>query len=356
MTSTERHLTLFVPGLFGPFSATAGPKEAATLMTEGLELVALETLLSRAGRFPSPGVSDTLESMFFQHFGVEEPSRGDWPVAAVTRMVDKGIRDPGWFMRADPVHLRADMNSLTLFDASTFSLSGAEAEILAAEIRDHCSDSCDLQALHPNRWYLTLRDEPRVRTCSPASAWGRPLDECLPQGEDVNKWRVLLNEVQMILHTSPVNAERASRSEPLINSIWCWGGGALPTISKARWCHVWTQEVLARGLARLSGTPSADVPAGGAQLLERATIPGEHLVVLDAGYRLAQLADVEAWRSYLATLHQNWFVPLYAALESREITSITILPGGDDGFRVTATRLRYAWRRRRAFATFVCGS
>lgn len=353
LSSTERHFSLFVPGLFGPSSAGTSAKEAATLMTEGLELAALEALLSRASRVPSPGVSDNLEGMLFQYFGIEEAPRGDWPAAAVTRMVDKGTRDPAWFMRADPVHLRADMNVVTLLDASTFSLSEAEAEILAGEIREHCSNVCDLQVLHPKRWYLTLRDEPRVRTRSPTSAWGMPLDECLPQGEDVNKWRVLLNEVQMILHASPVNAERASRGEPVINSVWFWGGGALPTMNEARWCHVWTQEVLAWGLARLSGIPSADVPAGGAQLLENATIPGEHLVVLDAGYRFAQLADVEAWRNYLATLHQNWFVPLYAALKSRQITSITILTGGDNDFRVSATQLRYVWRRRRAFATFM---
>ena len=76
-------------------------------------------------------------------------------------------------------------------------------------------------------------------------------------------------------------------------------------------------------------------------------------MVLDAGYRFAQLADVEAWRNYLATLHQNWFVPLYAALKSRQIKSITILTGGDNDFRVSATQLRYVWRRRRAFATFM---
>lgn len=322
-------------------------------MTEGLELAALEALLSRARRFPSPGVSDTLEGTVFKCFGVDEPRQRDWPVAAVTRMVDKGTSESGWFMRADPVHLRADMNSVALLDASTFSVFEAEAEILAREIRDHCPDVWDLQALHPKRWYLTLADEPRVRTCSPASAWGRPLDGCLPQGEDVNKWRVLLNEIQMVLHASPVNSERASRGEPIINSIWFWGGGALPAISKARWSHVWSQDVLARGLAQLSGTPSADVPAGGARLLESATIPGQHLVVLDAGYRFARLADVEAWQNHLAALHKNWFVPLYAALKSREIASVTILTDVDDAFRVTATRLRYAWRRRRAFATFI---
>ena len=356
LTSAERHFTLFVPGLFGPFSRTTGAKEAATLMTEGLELMALEALLSRASRFPSPRLSKTLEGAFFQYFGVEEPPRGDWPVAAVTRIVDKGTRDPGWFMRADPVHLRADLKAMTLSDASTFSLSEAEAAILAGEIREHCAEVCDLQVLHPRRWYLTLRGDPRVRTCSPSSVWGRSLDECLPQGKDVNKWRVLLNEIQMVLHVSPVNADRASRGEPVINSIWFWGGGALPRISKVRWCHVWTQEILVRGLAQLSGTPSADVPEGGAQLLERATSPGEHLVVLDAGYRFAQLADVEAWRNYLTTLHQKWFVPLYAALKSRQMTSITILSGGDEEFRVTASRLRYAWRRRRAFASFMSRS
>lgn len=321
-------------------------------MTEGLELGALEALLSRANRFRLPRVSDSLEGMLFQHFGVAEASRGDWPAAAVTRLIDKGTRDPSWVMRADPVHLKAGMNSVALLDASTFSLSEAEAEILTSEIRNHSSGVLDLQALHPKRWYLTLRDDPQIRTCSPTSVWGTPLNDCLPQGADVNKWRVLLNEIQMILHASPVNEERESRGDLAINSVWFWGGGVLPTISGRRWCHVWAQEVLARGLAQLSGTPWADVPENGLQLLERATSSGEHFVVLDAGYRFAQLSDVEAWQNYLVKLHENWFVPFRAALKSREITSIAILPGGEDGFRVTANRLRYGWRRRRDFASF----
>ena len=57
----------------------------------------------------------------------------DPPVAAVTRFLDTGERDGGWYLRADPVHLRADLNKLILFDASTFALSDREARSFAAD-------------------------------------------------------------------------------------------------------------------------------------------------------------------------------------------------------------------------------
>ena len=40
--------------------------------------------------------------------------------------------------------------------------------------------------------------------------------------------RMLLNEVQVLLHQHPLNAARQTRGLPPVNSVWFWGAGRLP--------------------------------------------------------------------------------------------------------------------------------
>jgi hypothetical protein len=46
------------------------------------------------------------------------------------------------------------------------------------------------------------------------------LERFLPQGADLKHWQRLLTELQMLLHSHPVNAARAQRGAPPINSFW----------------------------------------------------------------------------------------------------------------------------------------
>ena len=108
MTSTaERQLALLVPGLFGPTGEQGGTDRP---------FAALESLLARADR--STHLTAGFEAQLFGLFGVARPPDGDWPVAAVTRIVDAGVGDKERWTRADPVHLQASTNGLILTDAA----------------------------------------------------------------------------------------------------------------------------------------------------------------------------------------------------------------------------------------------
>jgi hypothetical protein len=41
-------------------------------------------------------------------------------------------------------------------------------------------------------------------------------------------WRHAINEAQMVLHAHPVNQARQAAGQPVVNSLWPWGGGRLP--------------------------------------------------------------------------------------------------------------------------------
>ena len=82
---------------------------------------ALEWLLARADAGPVP---TTLDEVLFELFGLPAPIDADLPVAAFTRLADAGkIGDGDWWLRADPVHLRADMHGgVFLADARTLAI------------------------------------------------------------------------------------------------------------------------------------------------------------------------------------------------------------------------------------------
>ena len=59
--------------------------------------------------------------------GLQEPFKG-LPLANNTACLDLGVNVARSFLRADPVHLRADKNRVYLFDSSSFEIKVNEAE------------------------------------------------------------------------------------------------------------------------------------------------------------------------------------------------------------------------------------
>jgi hypothetical protein len=352
--SADRHrfLTLVVPGLLGPLGvAGANPLEAARRLCEGLELPALERYLSRATRSADTPSAGGLAALLFDCFGVSG-QLPDWPVAAVTRRADGGAEDGRWWLRADPVHLRASMGDLSLLDGAHLVIGSDEAETLATEINTELDDpDFRLEALAPARWYLGRDRAPRLQTLPPWELGGEAIGEHLPRGEDAPWWRARANEVQMILHASPVNRARAARGEPAINSLWLWGGGVTPQVPAGSWQSVCCDEILVVGLADLAGAASAALPVDAAAWLAAAASPGNHLLVWTAAYEAARRFDVDAWRSFVARFESGWMTPLLDALARGSVQSLRLrcAAGGDFLLGRGALRRRW-WRRSRAFA------
>lgn len=342
-------LSLFVPGLLGASRLPA--KE----ISYDLVLPALEVLLSRGAPVPDDWeLNESLEGSIFRLFGYPVTRQGDWPVAAVTHALDSGHPDRDWYLRADPVHLRAGLNTLVLFDASSFALSHTEAQALAQEInRLYAPEVLKLEVLHPHRWYVRLANIPAVQTYPLSRVVGRELEAYLPRGQEAQRWRTRLNEIQMVLHASPINTARESRGEPPINSLWFWGGGRLPRVAQSPWERVWSRDALSRGLARLASIPWSQCPDSAISWLQNNVLSGQHLVIIERADALAQVGDVEGWRDYLHALHRDWFVPLQGTLRAGRLSSLTLVTGSGRAFRVTPRLLRRWWRRRQPLRSWL---
>lgn len=359
MTLQSRNLTLVVPGLLGP----PGLRTADFSM---LNCAALELLLSRAVLEAVPTTG--LDASLFNLMGVSRDATQDLPIAAVTRLADgeDNLSGDGWWIRADPVHLRADQARLVLMDSHMLSITREEADAMAVQFNTFFADDgwC-LEALHPQRWYLRLPQDPHIRTYDVTEVLGRHIDGFLPSGAQGKRWHTVLNEIQMLFHSSPVNQARLMRGAAPVNSVWLWGGGCLPQVVPAPvWSRVWSNEPVACGLARLAGIPHTSAPDSMSAWLTAAESANSrtsqahistdsHLIVLDEGYRDVLYGDASGWGAVMMRRADQWFAPLLDALKNRQLDSVSICPADGRMFRITPTLLRRFWKRRHSLETYV---
>lgn len=328
------HLELIVPGLAGP--------ESSQPVTDCLDErpAALDRLLSRS-RCVRTGAHG-LDEALLRRFGLALD--GALPVAALTGRADLDTLTEGCLLRADPVHLRADQSSLRLFESHGFDLSQQEADTLVASINAfNSAPGWQLEAPVPQRWYLRLPEAPALITAAPYQVAGRNIDAFLPAGPDARHWRVMMNELQMFLHTHPVNTARAQRGAPLINSLWFWGNGTPGPVAGSRPDAVYGTHPLAVGLARHAMLKQHAQPGNAQALLEQ--VAGGHvLVVLDILEWPAIYNDMEHWITLLDELEQDWFKPLLAALANGGLRSLALDPCTGLRFHTGPWQQRAFWQ------------
>jgi hypothetical protein len=350
MSATARgsatHLTLLIPGLLGSSTAALQGNSSTRV-----PLPSLETLLARSNRLNNVRVD--LETLTFEAFNLRGDGNQDLPVAAVTRVLDLGVVDKGWWLRADPVHLRPDRDRLLLADNTVLELTQAEADQLVAEVMEvYANDGWILKSARPDRWYLQPPAVPEIRTTPLPAVVGRNVHDYLPQGKDGKAWCTILNEIQILLHTAGINSQRESRGALPINSVWFWGGGRLPEPQQVPWTKVWTSEPLSLALARLSQTPTALVPQSAEEWLPQVEAGGEHLLVIDEARSAALYGDVEAWQAFIQALEEKWVEPLLNALKRDVVRSVTLYTDFAPGFVIDAKKAGRWWRRRRRLGSY----
>ncbi|WP_374557182.1 phosphoglycerate mutase [Thermomonas sp.] len=189
-----------------------------------------------------------------------------WPAAALTRLLDAGEDDArqGAWLRADPAHVRPDINGARLLGVgATVGMDQADVDALLPALRPLFGDAgVQLDAPHPARWYLRLSaGTPMPMFSSPDEALGDDVFDHAPRGEAARRWRALESEVQITLHNHPHNAARLASGRVPINSLWFWGGGALPDAVSTTHPTVFSDDPAVRGAARLGKLQDMPLPA-----------------------------------------------------------------------------------------------
>ncbi len=254
-----------------------------------------------------------------------------WAPAALTRQVDVGDAAGSAWLRADPAHVRPDINGARLLGiGERLSLSQADVDALLPALKPVFGDSgFALDAPTPSRWYLRLLREAKFPQFSaPDEALGEDLFEHQPDGPESRRWRALLNEVQIVLHNHPWNTQRAERGLVSINALWVWGGGVLPDRVTAAVAQVRSEDDLLQALMRVAGGEAQTLPA------DFASVP----VVVDT------LVDLRHGRDF-AALQRDWLLPAVEAVRSGALATLTIDAADGSGLRLAKSQRWRFWRK-----------
>jgi hypothetical protein len=337
-SAPPNRLELFVPGLLGPIPPQPG-KPVST--------PALDRLLARGRQ--SATLHPDLTSALLSCFGAD--ASAPYSLAADDPDWDR----TGYYMHADPVHLRPDRDLLRLFDARHLGMSQDEADALTAELNAHfAADGLRFKAPTASRWYLHCEQPPALRTQPLARVIGQHIDGLLPSGEDAAHWAQLMNEAQMLLFQSPVNQRREARGRPSVNGLWTWGGGvwrdlvdAVPTAPRPN--LVWAGSPLAHGLAAASG--AVIEPLGEAWKPHA----GHAVAVVDRLQEVLLNADDLGWVTAAEALEQ-WLSPALDALRAGRLDEITVDACNGRRWCLRRADLRRFWRRSQPLATLAAQS
>lgn len=304
------HISLLIPYL-------APPSEMSLSLLNDLSLRALRTLLARSRPAHIPD-NNGMEGCLCQYFGITKQT--DWPIAPITFLADGGDPADYYWLRADPVHLRATRDQLMLVDSGAFTVSQTEAELFAAAFNQYFQDyGYVLYPLRPNRWYLRLDNAPDLKTCSVNSVAGKQINAYLPSGKAALDWHRFYNEVQMLFFSLGINNEREARGELTINGLWCWGGGVMPRLPTASISKLLANDSDARSIAFSAGIANDQLPDNAHGLKESA------LVILDGLSGPSQYGDYTGWRETISQLESDWFAPILAGLKSGKINTVEII-------------------------------
>lgn len=318
------HCELVVPGLFSGGGTT--------------RFAALELLLARGRRRARE--AQPLEGWVQEAFNL---GAGAYPAGALT-LAAQGA-DPGddCWTRADPVHLRVIDNQLVVVPAEAFALRAEEAHALCDALNAHFA-GMDFTVSQPRRWCMKLAQtgESRPALDAAGTTLATP-KEAAP----------LLTEIQMVLHAHPVNEAREARGEPVVNSVWLWGGGRAPQ-ARAPWQSVAADDPAVLGAARLAAARQRALPHSAREWLERLPEDGRHLAVLDA-LRVPLALAADRVLNELEMLEREWFAPLLAALRAGRVGMVTLhVPDAAEALSFETIRgdLRRFWRLPRSIRNY----
>ena len=235
------------------------------------------------------------------------------PAAAITREFLAGDAAGASWLSADPAWVQPDMNGVRLLACGQLQLEMAEARALAAALSpvfDEAGLRLDIST--PDRWHLKLPPgTPLPAFATPEQALGEDLSQHLPAGAEGRRWRVLLNEIQVLLHQHPLNAQRRARGLAPVNSLWLWGGGRLPGPLHSDLRGVISDDLLLRALAGHAGvaqqarTVETVAGAGAGWLIDLQDLPADEIAsrwrpvlqpLLDRQPVVLHFASAERWR------------------------------------------------------------
>ncbi len=191
----------------------------------------------------------------------------DWPLAAISRLGECGTVDEYYWFKINPVNLVLQRDCFSL--GNLISLSPDEARSIVETLNHHFNeDGLYFDTSSGNQFfYLFTKNRPDILTSPPQGLLGKNTTPHLPSGSESVKWHGFMNEMQMLLHNHQINETRERLGQPIVNSLWLYGGGGMPELGKLENQFLYGDSFFSRGISRLSPGEVLPVPSSFSELM-----------------------------------------------------------------------------------------
>lgn len=158
--------------------------------------------------------------------GMPVPTSG---MAALRHWGQTGHRSASWMAAADPIHLEARLRDLRIRSFLPGQIAPGEMRDLFDMLQEELGNGEHHTFAKMDAFGYLHSDSPiATATVSASVADGHVPDRFPPSGGSEKLFHQLLGELQMLLHDHEVNIARQRAGQPVINSLWFWGGGVAP--------------------------------------------------------------------------------------------------------------------------------
>lgn len=324
------------------------PAELAPDLGKHLRAPALATLLSKSSIIRKNPKHEGLHVLPHERWLSKTLSGGDvvrW-APEIMRGFGLAVHAEGTWFVLNPGHIEIARSHLLLNDLRQLDLSDAHSRALFDAALPYVRElGLDLVYGDAATWFLRADAWQSMQTATPDAAAGLDISFFMPSGPGASAFRRLQNELQILWHAHPANAERETRKRPAVNAIWPWAGasaGALAASAHRLHARLYTSSTSPAWLARLA-------QASGGGTCSASALPAHDAILYLDDLTAPALAN--DWATWLAALHaieDGIAAPLLAALQTGRATTVhTVLTGRDSLTESSTTRLslRKFWRR-----------
>ncbi len=285
-----------------------------------------------------------LDRALFSTLGL--PTEEELPIAQY-RYTTNNKKTPQMLICADPVHCEVGINDITLTHVID-DFTRDEAEEIISQLNQHFSqDGLAFLLDDAQQWYLALPPSPLSSSQQQEAFESTELDRVigknifpfLPKSE-MRNWKVIQNEVQMLLHLSSINQSREIAGLSTANSLWFWGGGKEFIVDDTEVANnpannlannpvnmVFGNKNKASLIAKAGKCDFKPLPSRGDEivkyLIEQKNSKKEQaetLVILDQLLIPALSNDLQTWQQQLNHIEQQFIEPLMQASKQGKIT------------------------------------
>jgi hypothetical protein len=349
------HLTLVLP-----FALPA--PEFAPDLARALDAPALAALLSRTSSHsltPADTAARALphELWLARELGL---ARHGKPAFATAAMRGFGLEPGGgtWFI-VNPTHVEIGHSHLLMADPRNLPVSEEDGRALFEAARPWIEEAgYGFEYGDATTWFLRADAWAGLDTASPDAAVGMNLTDWMPVGPHALAYRKLQNEIQMVWFTAPVNAARAARGLPPVNSFWLWSGASDTTSRRETVVlanagthaeHPKPEALQSIAIFEAPGWISALGTHKLSSLGEVFTAPSPNTLLICGNIAAPALAaDWGGWLHQMQRLETELFAPALAALTRGQVKQLRLVlshRAAHAEFTTTALAQRKFWRR-----------